>query len=111
MDWAPAASRALRTRPPYAPAFRNLLGGHIDCDDFTIWRSQWMPIRHPGALLDLICTLSRDFDADDRLSSFDDRTHDLLDGIRQCGHAVSDKTPEMILNRNAANLGKALVDL
>jgi hypothetical protein len=81
--------------PLSALAFSNLLGSHIDRDYFAILRSQWMPIGDPGAVLDLICTLSRDFDANDRLSSFHDRTHDPLDRIRQRSHAVPDKSPDM----------------
>lgn len=92
-------------------AFGDLFGGHIDRDDLAACCTQRMPISHPEAFNELVRALTGHLYSDDRFAAFHDRADDLLDGVRELGHAVPHETPEMIFDRYAADLGQTLVDL
>jgi hypothetical protein len=62
-------------------------------------------------LLDLIGALTGDLDAGHRLAGLHDRADDAFDRLGQPRHAVAHRAAEMILDRDAADLGEALVDL
>ena len=89
----------------------DLLGGHVDGDDLAARRPQRMPIGDPGSLLRLVGALAGHLDAGDRLAGLHDRADDLLDRVGKRRHAIPDRSPEMILDRDAAYFGETLVDL
>ena len=94
-----------------ALALGDLLGGDIDADDLAVTVAMGMPIGDPETFVDMVGALAGDLDAGDGIAGAHDRGHDAFDRVRQRRHAVSHIAPEMILNRDAADFGKTLVDL
>ena len=70
-----------------------------------------MPIGHPKSFLSLIGALAGDLDAGDGIASIHDRSDNVFDRIREARHAIANRASQMVLNRDAANLGQALIDL
>ncbi len=94
-----------------ALALGNLLGGNIDADDLAIRIAVRMPVGDPKALTGLVGALAGHLDAGDGIAGPHDRGHDALDRVGQRRHAIAHIAPQMILDRNAADIGQALVDL
>jgi len=92
-------------------AFRDLFGGDVDADDFTGCIAQRMPIGDPRTFVGLIGALTRNFDADHRFARLHDRADDAFNGIGQRRYAVPHRAAKMVLDRDAAYLGEALIDL
>jgi hypothetical protein len=70
-----------------------------------------MPIGNPETFLDLIGALTGDLDAGHRLAGLHDRTDNAFDRLGQRRHAIAHRASQMVLDRDAADLGEALVDL
>ena len=94
-----------------ALALGDLFGGDVDADDLAVAVAMRMPVGDPEALVGLVGALAGDLDAGDGIAGAHDRGHDAFDRIRQRRHAVPHIAPEMILDRDAADFGEALVDL
>jgi hypothetical protein len=69
------------------------------------------PWRTPKPFVGLVSALTGDLDANYRVTGIHDRAYDAFDRIGQRRHAVPNRTSQMILHRDAAYLGEALVDL
>jgi len=70
-----------------------------------------MPIGDPKPLVDLIGALADDLDTRHWFAGLHDRADDILDRAGQSRHTVSYRASQMILDRDAADLCEALVDL
>jgi hypothetical protein len=70
-----------------------------------------VPIGDPRAFADLIGALADDLNAGHRLAGLHDRVDDVFDRLGQSRHALPYRTSQMILYRDAAYFGEALVDL
>ena len=89
-----------------ALAFRDLLGGDVDADDFAIRIAVRMPIGDPKTLFNLIGTLAGDFDSGHGIAGPHDRLHDGFDRVRQGRHAIADIAAEMAFHGDAADIGQ-----
>ena len=79
--------------------------------DLTPRVAMRMPVGDPKTFFGLIGALARYFDPDHGIACLHDGMHDAFDGIGQRGHAIPHVAPQMIFNGDAADVGKALVDL
>ena len=94
-----------------ALALGDLLGSDIDADDLTVGVAMRMPVGDPEALIGLVGALAGHLDAGDGIAGTHDRLHDAFDRVRQRRYAIPHIAAKMILNRYAADIGQALVDL
>ena len=94
-----------------ALALGDLFRRHVDADDLAARTVHRMPIGNPETFLDLIGALTRDLDAGHRFAGLHDRADDAFDRLGQRRHAVAHRAAQMILHRDAADFGEALVDL
>ena len=92
-------------------ALGDLFRSDIDGDDFAARAAQRVPIGDPKPLVGLIGTLAGNFDARDRFAALHDRAHDIFDRARQSRYAIPNRSSQMILNGDAADLREALIDL
>ncbi len=70
-----------------------------------------MPIGDPEPFIGLVGALAGNLDAGHRLAGIHDRADDAFDRLGQSRYAIPNRASQMILDRDAAYLGEALVDL
>ena len=92
-------------------ALGDLFSSDIDADDLAIRVAVRMPVGDPKALVGLVGALAGHLDAGDGVAGPHDRRHDALDCISQRRHAIAHIAAYMILDRNAADISQALIDL
>src|SRR5271156_1293368 len=102
----PCLQRCLR-----ALALGDFFGRDVDSDNFAFSIAQRVPIGDPPAFFGSVRALATDLNASYRLASTHDRTDNAFDRIGQSRYTVANRASQVILDGNAAYVGKALVDL
>ena len=93
-------------------ALGDFLGRNVDAENVAARVLQRIPVRQPAPVgADSIRALSADLDVRHRLALGDDGLHELLHLAGDIRHHFADGVAEMILHRNSAYVGQALVDL
>ena len=94
-----------------ALALGDLFRRHVDPDDVAGRTAQRMPIGDPESFLAAVGTLTRNLDAGHRLAGRHDRIDDGFHRVGERWHAIAHRAADVILDRDAADFGEALIDL
>ena len=80
-----------------ALAFGDVLRNYIDPDHFPVGVLRRMPICNPDVVgIELVDTLTANFDAGNRLTGIHDRLNELFNLLRHLRNGLADRSPDMI---------------